>query len=114
MLSQMKILCVAAHPDDEVIGVGGTLARHVANDDEVRVCVLAEAEAARHEEITPDVRRLIENRRDGTRRACERLGIQSMEFYTSCRRSSRGRSSRPASSPPRTTGCSVSSRRRCF
>lgn len=30
-------MCVAAHPDDEVLGVGGTLLRHIAAGDEVRV-----------------------------------------------------------------------------
>ena len=29
----MNILIVAAHPDDEILGVGGTVARHVENGD---------------------------------------------------------------------------------
>jgi N-acetylglucosamine malate deacetylase 1 len=32
-----RILAVVAHPDDEVLGIGGTLLRHVAEGDEVRV-----------------------------------------------------------------------------
>jgi LmbE family N-acetylglucosaminyl deacetylase len=30
-----KILVVSAHPDDEVLGVGGTMLRHIAAGDEV-------------------------------------------------------------------------------
>lgn len=34
----MKILVFAPHNDDEVLGVGGTIAKHVQNGDEVYIC----------------------------------------------------------------------------
>ena len=34
------MLVVAAHPDDEILGAGATLARHVDRGDEVHACVL--------------------------------------------------------------------------
>lgn len=34
----MRVLVIAPHNDDEVLGVGGTIAKHVANGDEVTVC----------------------------------------------------------------------------
>jgi len=33
-----KVLVITPHPDDEVLGVGGTIAKHVKNEDFVLVC----------------------------------------------------------------------------
>jgi LmbE family N-acetylglucosaminyl deacetylase len=38
----MRVLVIAPHPDDEVIGVGGTIARHVAEGDEVHLCIVTQ------------------------------------------------------------------------
>lgn len=41
------ILVVAAHPDDEVLGVGGTMARRVAEGDTVYALILGEGQTSR-------------------------------------------------------------------
>ena len=38
-----KILVIAPHPDDEVLGCGGTIAKHVSSGDEVYLCVITQA-----------------------------------------------------------------------
>lgn len=43
----MRVLVIAAHPDDEVLGCGGTIARHAANGDEVHVVIMAEGITSR-------------------------------------------------------------------
>lgn len=35
-----NVLCVVSHPDDEVLGCGGTLAKHAENGDEVTLIAL--------------------------------------------------------------------------
>ena len=43
----MRILVVAAHPDDEVLGCGATIAKHAKQGDEVNIVILAEGATSR-------------------------------------------------------------------
>ena len=45
-----QVLVVAAHPDDEVLGCGGTIARHVNSGDQVQVLIFAEGATSRQQE----------------------------------------------------------------
>ena len=45
-----SILVVAAHPDDEVLGCGGTIARHADSGDSVQVLIVAEGSTSRQQE----------------------------------------------------------------
>lgn len=44
-----RVLVIAAHPDDEVLGCGGTIARHAESGDEVQVLIVAEGATSRQE-----------------------------------------------------------------
>jgi len=70
----MNILVVGAHPDDEVLGLGGTLIRHVQKKDLVYPAIFADGSQVRYSE----------NERDGLKEACRKscaeLGVQPPEF----------------------------------
>ena len=42
-----RVLVVVAHPDDEVLGCGGTIARHADAGDQVKVLIVAEGATSR-------------------------------------------------------------------
>jgi len=46
----MNVLVVAAHPDDEVLGCGATIARHADRGDVVHVLILGEGITSRHDQ----------------------------------------------------------------
>lgn len=71
----MKALVVAAHPDDETIGVGGTVARHSEQGDEVWVLVLADGSEGR----TPRDKH-IKLRKECASKACHFLGVSRVIF----------------------------------
>ena len=45
-----SVLVVAAHPDDEVLGCGGTIARHADEGAQVQVLIVAEGATSRQEQ----------------------------------------------------------------
>jgi LmbE family N-acetylglucosaminyl deacetylase len=69
----MSVLCVVAHPDDEVLGVGGTLARHTADGEAVHICILSNGVTSRYDD-TEAADAEIEQRRQRARQAAQTLG----------------------------------------
>ena len=56
--SNKNILCVVAHPDDEALGVGGTLIRHSIQGDNVQIIIVSEGESAKSSDSPFDPERM--------------------------------------------------------
>lgn len=70
-----KILVICAHPDDETLGMGGTIALHIQKKDQVFVLVLADGQFGRGRDI-----KRIEKRRKQAQKACSILGVKKIKF----------------------------------
>jgi LmbE family N-acetylglucosaminyl deacetylase len=75
-----KILVVAAHPDDETLGAGATIASHVAKGDTVSVAILGTGITARKEKGIQMVDELKTLRGDA-KRALAKLGVNDVSFF---------------------------------
>lgn len=70
-----SVLVVAAHPDDEVLGCGGTIARHAAAGDRVTILILGEGVTSRDRKRNPTRRRrALASLRRSAQQAGRRLG----------------------------------------
>ena len=78
-----RILVVAAHPDDEVLGCGATVAKAIAGGAEVSVQFLGEGISARFpigQYDSPEFLRQTKVRTEGAKRALASLGVADYEF----------------------------------
>lgn len=67
-----QVLVIAAHPDDETYGMGGTIAHHVRRGDRVTVLILTDGVTARHSITAPQ--------QAAARQACRALGVEDVRF----------------------------------
>lgn len=70
----MRVLVIAPHPDDEIIGVGGTIAKRAKAGDEVYVCVVTKGPKS----LFPE--EIVEQTRKECREADAKLGVKETIF----------------------------------
>lgn len=74
----MKVLVIAAHPDDEVLGCGATAARLVQEKHEIHFAILGEGITSRHGQRSDADAGELEGLHEHARAAAALLGVQSL------------------------------------
>ncbi len=74
-----KILVIVAHPDDEVLGMGGTIAKLVAEGKEVHLLIVTDGSSSQYADRS-DLKQIIESKKKETDKAAEILGISSVHY----------------------------------
>jgi len=69
-----RVLVIAAHPDDEVLGCGAAMAWHAAQGEEVRTLILTDGAGGRY------ARAMRKTLRDSAQRSARILGIEGVTF----------------------------------
>lgn len=80
MLIAKKVLVIVAHPDDEVLGCGGTIAKCIKSGADVHIAFLADGVNSRiGNEVS--LKAELKQRRDCAQKACRILGVTQINFF---------------------------------
>ncbi len=75
-----NVLVVVAHPDDEILGVGATVAKRSQGGDVVKAIILGEGQTSRWESREETPEKVIEELHKDTLRAANYVGYQDVFF----------------------------------
>jgi len=89
----MKILVIAAHPDDEILGMGGTIQKYTKNGDSVKIIIMATGITSRRstnfksstkykidKKIEKEMLVQVNELRSHSKKAAKIVGVQDIEF----------------------------------
>lgn len=78
----MNVLVIAAHPDDEVLGCGGTISRLAKEGHHVYIAILGEGITSRYQQREQADQKLIEALHARSQQVAQMLGAQELFLYS--------------------------------
>jgi LmbE family N-acetylglucosaminyl deacetylase len=78
MLAPSSVLVVAAHPDDEILGCGGTMTRLAREGHDVRIAILAEGMSSRYPQREQADAQRMKNLHAHAQQAADKIGAKEL------------------------------------
>jgi LmbE family N-acetylglucosaminyl deacetylase len=76
-----NVLVIAAHPDDEILGAGATMARHIVNGDQVTTLIVAEGVTSRSDQRNTEADgKQLEDLKKVAIEANKYIGVHNVKF----------------------------------
>ena len=77
----MKILIIAAHPDDEVLGCGGTIARMSKEGHDISIAILGEGITSRYLHREDADKEMVQNLHKRSHQVAKILGVKDLQLF---------------------------------
>lgn len=74
-----NILVIVAHPDDEVLGMGGTIAKLSSQGKQVHLLIVTDGSASQYRDAE-NLQEIIDSKKKETKNAADLLGIKSITY----------------------------------
>lgn len=76
-----KIMVIAAHPDDEILGCGGTVARLIKEGNEGYTLILGEGVTSRYDQRNRETKKQIKELMESMKQANITIGVNKIKCY---------------------------------
>lgn len=74
-----RVLVISAHPDDEVLGMGGTIAKYASNGSEITLLIVTDGSTSQYRN-DPNLEMIIQEKKEETRKSADILGIKEVVY----------------------------------
>lgn len=74
-----KVLIIVAHPDDEILGMGGTIAKWASEGAEIALLIVTDGSTSQYKDYS-NLNKILERKKAETKKAADIVGISHIYY----------------------------------